>query len=263
MRLPRRLGHGDSVTVVEHLDELRLRLIISLVTLFVAFGVIYPFHEELIQLLNRPLPDGMKPITIAPAEAFMTSLSVTIYAAFAVALPVLLWQMWSYLAPAFQETNQKAVARVVAVATVLFAGGILFGYYVALPKAIPFLLGFDADLYNIQVRARDYYRFATMVLLGLGFLFLTPILVIGLVRLRIVLRADVQAPVADRRRCLHRGGRDPAGCRPCHDLDHDGSDPHAVLRLDLGRTDLREEMGKELEPARRTARRHGRVLIGR
>ena len=186
MRLPRRLGHGDSVTVVEHLDELRLRLIISLVTLFVAFGVIYPFHEELIKLLNRPLPDGMKPITIAPAEAFMTSLSVSIYAAFAVALPVLLWQMWSYLAPAFQETNQKAVARVVAVATVLFAGGILFGYYVALPKAIPFLLGFDADLYDIQVRARDYYRFATMVLLGLGFLFLVPILVIGLVRLRIV-----------------------------------------------------------------------------
>jgi sec-independent protein translocase protein TatC len=186
VRLPRRLGHGDSVTLVEHLDELRLRLIISLVTLFVAFGVIYPFHEHLIRLLNRPLPDGMKPITIAPAEAFMTSLSVTIYAAFAIALPVLLWQLWSYLAPAFQETNQKAVARVVAVATILFAGGILFGYYVALPKAIPFLLGFDTELYDIQVRAKDYYRFATMVLLGLGFLFLLPIFVIGLVRLRIV-----------------------------------------------------------------------------
>ena len=86
-----------------------------------------------------------------------------------------------------------------AVATVLFAGGILFGYYVALPKAIPFLLGFDADLYNIQVRARDYYRFATIVLLGLGFLFLTPILVIGLVRLRIVSAQTFRAPMADRR----------------------------------------------------------------
>jgi sec-independent protein translocase protein TatC len=186
VRLPRRLGHGDRVTLVEHLDELRLRLVISLLTLFAAFGVLYPFHENLIRLLNRPLPDGMKPITIAPAEAFMTSLSVTIYAAFAIALPVLLWQLWSYLAPAFQETNQRAVARVVAVATLLFAGGVLFGYYVALPKAIPFLLGFDTELYDIQVRAKDYYRFATMVLLGLGFLFLLPIFILGLVRLRIV-----------------------------------------------------------------------------
>jgi sec-independent protein translocase protein TatC len=186
MRLPRRLGHGDRVTLVEHLDELRLRLVISLLTLAVAFAVIYPFHEELIRALNRPLPDGKQPITIAPAEAFLTSLTVSIYAAFAVALPMLLWQMWSYLAPAFQETSQKAVARVVLVATVLFAGGLAFGYFVALPRAMPFLLGFDSELYNIQIRARDYYRFATMVLFGLGALFLVPILVLGLVRLRIV-----------------------------------------------------------------------------
>lgn len=186
MRLPRRLGHGDRVTLVEHLDELRLRLVISLLTLVVAFGVIYPFHESLIRLLNRPLPDGIRPITIAPAEAFTTSLSVSIYASFAVAMPVLLWQLWSYLAPAFEETNQRAVARVVFVATLLFGGGVLFGYYVALPKAMPFLLGFDAELYNIEVRARDYYRFATLVLFGLGFLFLVPIMVLGLVRLRIV-----------------------------------------------------------------------------
>lgn len=186
MRLPRRLGHGDRVTLVEHLDELRMRLVLSLVSLAVAFAVIYPFHEKLIRALNRPLPDGKQPITIAPAEAFMTSLSVSIYAAFAVALPILLWHMWSYLAPAFQETNQKAVVRVVAVATFLFAGGVAFGYFVALPRAMPFLLGFDSELYDIEIRARDYYRFATMVLFGLGTLFLVPILVLGLVRLRIV-----------------------------------------------------------------------------
>lgn len=186
MRLPRRLGHGDRVTLVEHLDELRIRLILSLLTLAVAFGVIYPFHEELIKALNRPLPEGLDPITIAPAEAFLTSLNVSIYASFAVALPMLLWQVWSYLAPAFHETNQRAVVKVVFVATLLFAGGMAFGYFVALPRAMPFLLGFDAELYDIEVRARDYYRFATMVIFGLGTLFLVPVMVLGLVRLRIV-----------------------------------------------------------------------------
>jgi sec-independent protein translocase protein TatC len=168
VRLPRRLGHEDTVTLVEHLDELRFRLILSLVALAVAFGFTYGFHHQIIRLLNRPLPHGMHPITIAPAEAFMTSLSVSLYAAFALALPFLLWQLWSYLAPAFEEKDQRVVARLVAVATVLFGAGLAFGYYVVLPQAIPFLLGFDTDLYHPLVRARDYYRFATMVLLGTG-----------------------------------------------------------------------------------------------
>lgn len=186
MRLPRRLSHGDRVTLVEHLDELRLRLILSLVALCVAFAVIYPLHGHLLDLLNSSLPDGKKPITISPAEAFTTSLSVSMYASFAVALPVLLWQMWSFFAPAFTDTDQKAVARVVTVATVLFAGGLLFGYYVVMPAAIPFLLGFDAEHYTTFVRARDYYKFATLVLLGTGLLFEIPIVVLGFVRLRIV-----------------------------------------------------------------------------
>lgn len=185
MWLPRRLGHGERVTLVEHLDELRVRLIISILTLAVAFAVLYPLHGYLLDLLNRPL-DGRKPITIAPAEAFMTSISVSMYAAFAVALPMLLWQMWSYLAPAFADTNQKAIARVVAIATVLFAGGLAFGYFVVMPAAIPFLLGFDSDRYDIMVRARDYYKFAILVLLGTGLLYEIPIIVLGFVRLRIV-----------------------------------------------------------------------------
>ncbi|HEY7198218.1 MAG TPA: twin-arginine translocase subunit TatC [Gaiellaceae bacterium] len=186
MRLPRRLAHGDRLTLVEHLDELRMRLIVSLVGLGVAFAVIYPFHTHLYDLLNGPLPDGKQLTTLAPAEAFMTALSVSTYAAFAVALPLLLWQLWSFLAPAFEETSQKAVARVVAVATVLFAGGLVFGYYVVMPAAIPFLLGFDETHFNVLVRARDYYRFATLVLLGTGLLFEIPIVVLGFVRLRIV-----------------------------------------------------------------------------
>src|SRR2546430_5637337 len=118
-RPPRRLAHGDEVTLVEHLGELRARLIIALLAIAVAFGVSYGFHRRLLQWLNGPL-NGKKPITIGVAEAFMTSVTVALYAAFAIALPVILWQIWSFLAPAFERQHQKLVARLVIFSTLLF-----------------------------------------------------------------------------------------------------------------------------------------------
>jgi sec-independent protein translocase protein TatC len=185
MRIPRRLGHGDRITLVEHLDELRSRLVISLAALAVTFGVSYGFHSHVIHWLNRPL-NGRTPITFGVAEPFMTSLTVAFYAAVALALPVLLWQLWSFLAPAFEETSQKAVARMVIFATALFACGAAFAYWVVLPSAVPFLLGFDSDLYNIQVRARDYYSFASFSILAVGLLFELPVFILGFVRLGII-----------------------------------------------------------------------------
>jgi sec-independent protein translocase protein TatC len=100
--------------------------------------------------------------------------------------------MWAFFAPAFTETDQRAVSKVVAVSTVLFGAGLAFGYYVVMPAAIPFLLGFDANHYDVMVRARDYYKFAVMVLLGVGLLFEIPIFVLGFVRLRIVSAATLR-----------------------------------------------------------------------
>jgi sec-independent protein translocase protein TatC len=191
MRIPRRLGHGDRITLVEHLDELRQRLIISLAALAVTFGVSYGFRAHIIHWLNRPL-DGRKPITFGVAEPFMTSLSVAFYAALALALPILLWQLWSFLAPAFQEGDQAAVAKMVFCATVLFLGGAAFAYWVVLPAAIPFLLGYDSNLYNIQVRARDYYTFASFSILAVGLLFELPVFLLGFVRLGILKAATLK-----------------------------------------------------------------------
>lgn len=192
-RIPRRLGHADQVTLVEHLDELRSRLIITLVSVGAAFTVTWIFRKTIIGWLNNPLPaDKKQPITLNPLEAFSTSFKVAFLAALALTLPILLWQLWGFLAPAFEEPSQSVVVRLVFVATALFAGGAAFAYWVALPAAIPFLLDFDSDLYTNEIRAGPYYSFAATSIFGMGLLFQLPIVILGLVRLGITSSAQLR-----------------------------------------------------------------------
>jgi sec-independent protein translocase protein TatC len=126
------------------------------------------------------------------AEPFTTSLTVSVYAAVALAPPVLLWQLWSYLAPALDERRQRSIAHLVLVASLLLAGGMAFAYWVVLPSTIPFLLAFDDELYQIDVRARDYYSFAALTIGGVGLLFELPVFLLGLVRLGILTSARLR-----------------------------------------------------------------------
>lgn len=193
MRLPRRLGHEETAELVDHLGELRSRLIVILVALAAGFAVSYGFHHQLLHWLNQPLPAGRrKPVTFGVTEPFMTSLKVSLYAGFALALPVILWQIWAYLAPAFRKDTERALLGFVAVATLLFAVGVGFGYTVALPAAVHFLTSYDASVYNIQVRASSYYSFALLSLLAVGLVFELPIFILALVRLGITSAAKLR-----------------------------------------------------------------------
>jgi sec-independent protein translocase protein TatC len=187
MRLPRRLGHAEEATLVEHLDELRSRIIVSLVALTVTTTVTFIFHHRLIKWLERPLPhDRRELITFGVAEPFLTSFKISLMAGIALAFPVLLWQVWSFLAPAFDESSQRIVALFVGFASVLLACGVAFGYWLVLPQALHFLTHYDDQFYNINIRARDYFSFATAVLLAVGIVFELPIFVLGLVRIGIL-----------------------------------------------------------------------------
>jgi sec-independent protein translocase protein TatC len=193
-KLPRRLRHGEEATLVEHLGELRARLIISLAAIAVAFAVTYAFHGHLLDWLNRPLPQHLrKPATFSPIEPFTTSVWVSLWAALLLALPVVLWQLWAFLAPAIEEHRQRAIAMVVLFATALGLGGVAFGYWVVLPPAIHFLTNYDSSHFEILVRARDYYRFVTFVLLGVALAFEVPVFVLALVRLRILTAAKLRS----------------------------------------------------------------------
>ena len=193
-RLPRRLGHDEEATLVEHLGELRTRLVISLIAVALAFAVTYAFHDRLLHWLNKPLPPRLhgKPVTFGVAEPFVTSFMVSFYAALLIALPVILWQIWSFLAPAFEERTQRSLVGLVAFATVLAIAGIAFGYFVAMPAAVHFLTNYDSSLYNIQIRARDYYSFVTTVLIAVAVVFEVPIFILALVRLRVLTAAQLR-----------------------------------------------------------------------
>jgi sec-independent protein translocase protein TatC len=191
--LPRRLRHGEEATLVEHLGELRTRIVISLLAVFVAFAAVYTFHGQLLDWLNRPLPkDLRKPATFGVAEPFITSFMVSFWAAILLAFPVWLWQVWSFLAPAFKEHSQRIIAGFTAFAGCLMIGGIAFGYFVALPAAVHFLTDYDSSHYNILIRARDYYSFVITVLFAVAVVFQLPIFVLGLARLGIVPSAKLR-----------------------------------------------------------------------
>jgi sec-independent protein translocase protein TatC len=184
--LPRRLDHGEEATLVEHLDELRTRLIVSLFAIVPAFALTFAFHDRIMEWLTRPLPDDKQLVTLGVTEPFTTSIKVSLIAALALALPVLLWQVWAFLAPALEPHFERTVLAFVCLATSLFVGGVMFMYWIVLPRALDFLTSYDDQIYDIQIRASYYYTFASMTLLAGGLAFLMPIFVLALVRLRVL-----------------------------------------------------------------------------
>ncbi|HEU5310677.1 MAG TPA: twin-arginine translocase subunit TatC, partial [Candidatus Eisenbacteria bacterium] len=184
--LPRRLGHGEEATLVEHLEEFRSRLIVALFAIIPIFIVTFAFHERIMEWLTGPLPNDKKLVTLGVTEPFTTSVKVSFIAAIAIALPILLWQAWAFLAPAVEPHFERVILVFVLLATTLFVCGVLFMYYIVLPRALDFLTSYDDNIYDIQIRASYYYSFAAMTLLAGGLAFLMPIFVLALVRLRVL-----------------------------------------------------------------------------
>ena len=186
MRRPRRLNHGEVAELVDHLGELRARLVIVLIAVGAAFALTYAEHQRLVLWLEAALPGHRKLVTYGVAEPFLTSLQVSFLAGLALALPIVLWQLWSFLAPAVEPHAERTVAWCVAFASGLFVAGIAFGYRVALPAALKFLTNYDNRIYDIQIRARDYISFALAVLIAVGVVFELPAVIVTLARLGIV-----------------------------------------------------------------------------
>jgi sec-independent protein translocase protein TatC len=183
---PRRLGTDEEATVVEHLSELRHRLLIAIAAIIPAFLLTFAFHTTLIEWLKRPLPPDKTLVTLGVLEPFTTAVKVSGMAAIAIVLPILIWQVWGFLAPAVDEATQRVLRVFIVIGAFLFAGGVAFAYFVVLPAAIDFLTNFDDTLYDVQIRASYYLSFTSLVLLASGIAFEMPIFILALVRIRVL-----------------------------------------------------------------------------
>jgi sec-independent protein translocase protein TatC len=148
----------------------------------------------LLEIANGPLPASHpKLITFGVTEPFTTTLTVTVYGALILSMPILLFQLYAYVLPAFSESERRVVLPILVAAPVLFAAGIAFSYFVVMPAAVKFLLNFNNDQFNVQVRARDYYSFFSTTMLAGGVIFQLPLAILAVVRLGIVSVAQLRS----------------------------------------------------------------------
>jgi sec-independent protein translocase protein TatC len=183
----------DRLTLVEHLDELRTRIIISIVAFSAAFAICFWQNSRLLDIANKPLPGHLEPITFGVAEPFTTTVTITAYFALVISLPVILYQAYAFVLPALTDKEKRVVVPFLIGVPFLFVAGVVFGYYVVLPAATKFLLNFNHNQFNIQVRAKDYYSFFTLTLGVMGLIFQLPIGILAVTRLGIVTPEQLSA----------------------------------------------------------------------
>jgi sec-independent protein translocase protein TatC len=188
--MPRRVkavSHEDRLSLVEHLDELRSRIVVCAAVFGVALALCFWQNHLLLELAGGPLPDGHKKlITFGVTEPFTTTITVAAYGAIILAMPIVLYQLYAYVLPAFSPGERRAVMPILLLFPLLFLAGIAFAYFAVMPAAVKFLLNFNDTQFNIQVRARDYYSFFSTTMLAGALVFQLPLAILAVVRLGIV-----------------------------------------------------------------------------
>ena len=181
------VSHEDRLTIVEHLDELRARLIVCAFVFGIALALCFWQNNLLLEIASKPLPSNHERlITFGITEPFTTTLTVSAYGAIVLSLPIVLWQLYAYILPAFSTAEKRVVLPILLLFPVLFTAGIAFAYFVVMPAAVHFLLNFNDTQFNVQVRARDYYSFFSMTMIACGLVFQLPLAIIAVTRLGIV-----------------------------------------------------------------------------
>ncbi len=181
----KRIRHDEAAPLVDHLGELRARIVASLSAFGVALALCFWQADVLLDLLRTPIGDK-ELITLGVAEPFTTTLTISAYAAIVLALPVVLYQLYAFTIPALAPTQQRATRFLALLVPVLFVAGAAFAFLVVVPAALQFLLHFNSDQFNTQLRAREYYSFVTLTTLAVGAVFQVPIGILAITRIGIV-----------------------------------------------------------------------------
>lgn len=189
---------GRKMTFGEHLDELRTRLLRSLIALALLTAVALFFQDQVVRFVVGPFLDAQdslreagkavpKLIGTSPTEGWLFYFKVAMYAAMVAGMPVFLHEMWKFVAAGLYPHEQKKVMRTLPVSLALFLAGALFAYYVLLPIALDYLMGFgDPTIYENQIKLDEYFGFFLLLCVLLGAIFQLPLLQVILARFGVV-----------------------------------------------------------------------------
>jgi len=169
-----------------HLAELRKTLIVSVIAVAIGFAVSYNYSKELFMLLAKPLPPNTSFAFTRLIEPFFTYLKVSLLTGIFLASPVLIYEIWVFIAPGLHENERKWVWPIVFSSTALFIGGVLFGYFLVLPFGYSYFLSFSSDTIKPMLSMDEYFSFTTKFLLAFGLVFEMPLFILFLSLLGIV-----------------------------------------------------------------------------
>jgi len=181
---------GAQETFISHLIELRSRLLRSIVAVVIVLVCLVPWAKEIYAALAAPLmralPAGATMIATDVTGTFLVPLKVTLMAAFLLALPYVLWQVWAFVAPGLYQHERKLALPVLASSFVCFVAGMAFAYFAVFPIAFGFFAGYAPAGVTMMTDIDKYLSFVLTMFIAFGITFETPVVVIVLVRFRVV-----------------------------------------------------------------------------
>jgi sec-independent protein translocase protein TatC len=181
---------NGTMSFIGHLEELRKRIIVCLVALCITFAVAYAFKEKLFQILMKPLMKAWAPgqhmIFTGLTEAFFCYIKTAFVAAILFAIPVIMYQLWLFIAPGLYDKEKRLLLPFVFLSSFFFIGGACFGYFIALPYAFQYLMGFTTDYVKAMPSMKEYLNLASMLLLAFGCTFELPLILTLLAKVGIV-----------------------------------------------------------------------------
>lgn len=184
------VSRDRELSLIEHLQELRKRLYVMAIAVGVMTAISFTFAETLTRILL--LPSGkLQCVTLAPTENFATFMHVSLFSGIALAMPVVIWQLFAYIDPALMPSERRFVLRLGPFVLLLFLAGMAFCYFLLLPQALGFLVNFGGDVFDNQLRCQEYLSFVTTFILGMGVVFEVPAVMFALVRVRILSRPQL------------------------------------------------------------------------
>lgn len=172
----KRLPADANVTFIQHLDELRKRIILCVVFMGLTFVLCYVVSDMLLKPFAVLL--GTKMVFLTPLEAFMAYMNLAFYAALAISVPFIAWQVWGFIEPGLKEDEKRYAIPMILAASGLFFTGLAFCWFVVLPFAVPFLMSYGGEVMSPMISVKAYLNFCLSMLFVFGVIFELPLVVI-------------------------------------------------------------------------------------